>query len=517
MAAVEPCSSIVYSATQHMAQLSLEPSEQPLAIEKANTAAVHICGNGKCGKTALQMCGRCESVRYCSRECQLAAHKTHKQGCSFLRVPAPEGDIGWQFMEADGSVHSMTQEEFLKLTGDRAKFKTEPYATKESVRHFRTHPQHLSALEQKAGHNIKNEDPRVAEFEKKPPILYLTQEGQLGLGVRAGQKIKKWSIVCLFGGEIRPDAPKNFKNFTYQVAGGEDHTDYTSKGVFVNFGAPNVAITLIVNYKNEINVSCLVALRDIERGEFLHTNYASNHGILQTKYIVDDQSYKQAEDFARDHFYTALDLIASRKVDNEELVLEMFRYIINTSNLFFLLHLRQILSVQKTRELLSKNNTKKFFINNEPIYMHCYNKALDTIDKVIKQGAPAVNAVINLAQDMTARAYSCVLQAVIDDQNIAANITAYKTFGQILDQTYLYTHKTPYGHRDYWEKDEKLLPKSTIPNVVLDSDEIVTRKPLLTPFLLTTLKGEIRHISTIASKQGWKEESLKLYTLYQML
>ena len=34
-----------------------------------------------CGKVARQKCGRCVSVRYCSRECQVQDWKTHKPVC----------------------------------------------------------------------------------------------------------------------------------------------------------------------------------------------------------------------------------------------------------------------------------------------------------------------------------------------------------------------------------------------------------------------------------------------------
>lgn len=41
-----------------------------------------ICN--KCGKDAIKKCGRCKSVYYCSRECQVEDWKTHKPICDLF-------------------------------------------------------------------------------------------------------------------------------------------------------------------------------------------------------------------------------------------------------------------------------------------------------------------------------------------------------------------------------------------------------------------------------------------------
>ncbi|KAJ3552320.1 hypothetical protein NM688_g4210 [Phlebia brevispora] len=48
----------------------------------ANTKTGAVCGNcGKTGNNKMPMCSQCKLVRYCNKECQVAAWKMHRQIC----------------------------------------------------------------------------------------------------------------------------------------------------------------------------------------------------------------------------------------------------------------------------------------------------------------------------------------------------------------------------------------------------------------------------------------------------
>jgi hypothetical protein len=54
-----------------------ELSLKPECVAKAGCAAA-----GCASEEASSVCGRCEAVRYCSRECQRADWKAHKGACA---------------------------------------------------------------------------------------------------------------------------------------------------------------------------------------------------------------------------------------------------------------------------------------------------------------------------------------------------------------------------------------------------------------------------------------------------
>ena len=50
---------------------------------KAECVALAGCAAARCAsEEASSVCGRCEAVRYCSRECQVADWKAHKAACA---------------------------------------------------------------------------------------------------------------------------------------------------------------------------------------------------------------------------------------------------------------------------------------------------------------------------------------------------------------------------------------------------------------------------------------------------
>jgi uncharacterized protein YjhX (UPF0386 family) len=55
---------------------------------KAECVARAGCAAAGCASAeASSMCGRCETVRYCSRECQRADWKAHKAACAAAAEP----------------------------------------------------------------------------------------------------------------------------------------------------------------------------------------------------------------------------------------------------------------------------------------------------------------------------------------------------------------------------------------------------------------------------------------------
>jgi histone-lysine N-methyltransferase SETD3 len=68
----------VLTRAKRTAEDLLEAVLRPPATHCAN------CGNG-CG--ALMLCGRCKTVKYCNRECQVAHFKGHKAECRNFATP----------------------------------------------------------------------------------------------------------------------------------------------------------------------------------------------------------------------------------------------------------------------------------------------------------------------------------------------------------------------------------------------------------------------------------------------
>jgi hypothetical protein len=57
-----------------------ELSLKPESVVRAGCAA-----EGCASAEASSVCGRCEAVRYCSRECQRADWQAHKPACAAVR------------------------------------------------------------------------------------------------------------------------------------------------------------------------------------------------------------------------------------------------------------------------------------------------------------------------------------------------------------------------------------------------------------------------------------------------
>ena len=74
---------------QRVLKLARQKAQELLAAVRASLATGFHCENCKKSAPTLMACGRCKSVQYCGRECQVAHFKEHKATC--LALAAAKG------------------------------------------------------------------------------------------------------------------------------------------------------------------------------------------------------------------------------------------------------------------------------------------------------------------------------------------------------------------------------------------------------------------------------------------
>lgn len=66
---------------QRLLRLARKRAEDMLAAMESGNPALGRCANCEKSSTQLMLCGRCKSVMYCGRTCQVAHFKKHKAVC----------------------------------------------------------------------------------------------------------------------------------------------------------------------------------------------------------------------------------------------------------------------------------------------------------------------------------------------------------------------------------------------------------------------------------------------------
>lgn len=69
------------------------PSDFGSAAPQEDDIPVEVCAADNCGDPAFFQCGRCCSVRYCSRVCQRAHYRVHRTGCRLALAAASVHDV----------------------------------------------------------------------------------------------------------------------------------------------------------------------------------------------------------------------------------------------------------------------------------------------------------------------------------------------------------------------------------------------------------------------------------------
>jgi hypothetical protein len=203
---------------------------------------------------------------------EAAYGKAAKDQFPFLRslahaqVPTENMAVA-NYRDASG-VRSLTQAEFQAMNGG-AKFYDGILATPEAL--FRNW-----VRQGRKGEPILPWMSRqYAAYQENLPALFLSDEGTAGLGVRAGQALKKGDIATLYGSElIAPEKEKEALESNYS------YTDTTGKwvrnwGAIINDGLPNIEVLPLC--VDGVQLDAMVCLRDVAEGEQLLSNYGVIH------------------------------------------------------------------------------------------------------------------------------------------------------------------------------------------------------------------------------------------------
>lgn len=466
-------------------------NQQNERIEVIKTLAKNICDN--CGKPASKSCNQCKLVNYCDANCQKTAWTIHKKICvptsqieryttldnqgltplhyAVLRgkestllpaqqaqlslvkdsfngtpadlknhlAPASNDLISLKMITSDGKVTPLTQDKFLELTGVR--FKDGYMASPEVLLDLHSNSGKYKSINQSIDH-IENTDTKVLLFDSNPPIVYLAEEQPgMGLGVQAGQDIKKGELICCTGGELVITRRNTYRSAMYNVQKFISQDSFSGPAVFIYDGPPNCGFNCIKNYKGIPEYSVVVALRDIKKGEFLHLNYGPDHGLRGGEYTITPQADKEIENFCQNSFYKEQENIYETNC---------FLYIWGVSSLFIQLHLRETLDVKKTKDLM-----RNLVMKHPPTYYQFYDSILTFIDKIHglkKKDEKIISLIEGLSKSLSEAAFVQMLLEMMEDTPSSASIPAYQTLGSLYDHLYLVVNGTLNG--SYVNRDE---------------------------------------------------------------
>lgn len=521
-----------------------------------------ICAYAACKKEgASQLCGRCFQVNYCNRECQLSAWKAdHKASCihymkpdalglsrvhyavlsgkedaipqnvldraqeiqfpfngtlqdvrQLMALPAREGPISLQYQENGHAPKAQTQPEF-SARNDGVLFKDGFVIRGENLlKMYRKHP----GIPPNAI-TIDREDPRIKHFEESPPLVFQAEENKsVGNGLCAGQKIKKDEISCLLGGEEGGVEPHTRKAQFYNFAG-SDQTKFCGKGALINHGPPNCRRIGILNYKGMPLVTVIVAIRDIEEGEFLHFDYAFNHSLLSKRYYLSPEAYAEAKRFCQQgHFALTKELAASMTQNKEPYLAEMFKYIFSVASLFVRLHVDSTLREKDTAKMIAAPHVQELF--SDTFFFKHYSNLLQITQKIKEtKDKELIEQISFLADHITQGGFVQALLAMGESKEFSAKtFKNYQLFGTILDQLdcfgegVLTSNYTPVADRSAESKEEK---------ADLESMGIVKQYKTLPPFLQKKIKDRIQQSYIPALRQrGSRDKEKALIDLEKKL
>ena len=180
----------------------------------------------------------------------------------------------------------------------------------------------LSAIEYykltgKNWHTTQELDPRMQAASSHHPSLLLQQETvgdtQIGFGLRADDIIEQGARLSPYRDKVIDHIPTNVKNYyggNFSTGGwvlSVDSNETAGAGVNINHGIPNCTVI-----PNKDGIPTFMALRKIEKGEFIHWDYGSTYQIYD-----DGETIREAFDIP------ALKYIANELL---ELKLMMMKY-----------------------------------------------------------------------------------------------------------------------------------------------------------------------------------------------
>ena len=411
----------------------------------------YICG--QCGRPARAKCGGCRQIYYCNKKCQILAWQIHatvcadfkqdKQGLTSLHhavltgkedqlskeqkellnvvrdsfngtpadlmalmdEPNDNGPLSLS-IKKKGKVTPLTQQQFVELTG--VKFKENFVVTADNIKDWHVSRGRLLNKEQ-AKRALMPQDPRVQRFANRQPLLFLIDKLPLGIGLQAGESIAEGELICLKGGELQASA-------SLRVAG---------LGALIPDGPPNCRITYLKHYKGLPYCAVIEAIRPIGKRENLYLNYGPEKYLKPRPYVIRDESYQEVVQFCQTNFY--------RNVNDTDTTIcqnELFDYIWTTPSLFILLHLRNVLKVTQTKELL-QNGFVRLKFSHLPIFNY-YDKILSCIAMV--QQNKEIISVIEFAQTKLSDTAFMQMLLVMEGTSCSIDILHYQTFGMVFDQ-----------------------------------------------------------------------------------
>ncbi len=472
--------------------------------EKSKWIFVKVCGS--CNKESPSFnCSRCKEISYCNEKCQSAAWKTHKEFClphgisnpfggsradlKKLVAPPPHDDeFVCQFKDENGVISLLTQKEFKEMTG------------KNYARHFSASVPSIIAWQKMAPAPIPQyrdelqrllmpTDEEIKAFHARgPSILRLKNEPSMGgFGVVAGEKIPRRSVFCYYSGEIKYPSSSGKKDYATSMYAMDPVDASKDAGLiaFANDGPPNFVFASIPNCKGVPEAIVAFAIKDIEEGEQLWTQYGGGHPLTSEVYRIAPEKFEELKQHCStgkfyEKFSTAEDLL-------------LFLYIYGTRSVFFRLHLEKALNTQQTRDLLPHRIPQER--TQDLIELSLILRATEHI--LSFNDSRLTKEVLMFSTMFRTSTFIKLLSLLGKEKKLTAHkMEAYKRLGDILNKLYLFTYQKHYGSP-----------------ITLKGDEIKQQFSTLPTYLKEAFPGLISSFIRECIKENLVEERDRLYLL----
>ncbi len=297
---------------------------------------------------------------------------TYQDLQSFVSTANAAGPIKGCFIKEAGTVVQCTAEKFYAIA--KARFCNGVLMTSDHLLSWwqAQTPQSLASYHDKQFTTALLKS--YAKMQANPPKLVLRHdEGAVGWGVAAGELIKKFQALCIYGGKLivtqeesdaidRGDFHR--RDYVFDQVDGQKYRNY---GGMFNDSYPNVVLHVLdqEGYKRDMMVSS----EDIPAGQQLFLDYGFAHGVKKN-YVHKELNLDGLHKFALSKHSRLLDFLSQKTLNLLEVMSDIdffaeyvgLQYILNTpSSMIYLVGIGQLpielLNAFCKREDLQLNKT----------------------------------------------------------------------------------------------------------------------------------------------------------------